>query len=131
MTVLVNSTETTNEDLYVQQLEFLREEMTRSMRAISGNSLQVLEESLWRQEVLCVSLQRLVRALGSGNAGSAAMARVRSATTDLHRLNQTYARLIQQSKASCDLMYGLCASYAESSLRDSPTSIGHPYPLEA
>lgn len=131
MATLMKSMNKGSEDLYLQQLESMREEMSRSMQAISGNSLQVLEESLWRQEVLCVSLQRLVRAMVGQDPRSAAMARVRSATEDLHRLNQTYARLIQQSKASCDLMYGLCRSYTESSLREPPTSIGQPYPLEA
>lgn len=131
MTMRINSIDKLSEELYVQQLESMREEISRSMQAISGNSLQVLEESLWRQEVLCVSLQRLVRAMVGQDPRSPAMARIRSATADLHRLNQTYARLIQQSKSSCDLMYGLCRSYTESSLREPPTSIGYPYPLEA
>ena len=131
MTTLLKSTETNDEKRYLQQLELVREEISRSMQAVSGNSLQVLEESLWRQEVLCVSLQRLVRAMVGSSSSSAAMARVHAATADLHRLNQTYARLIQQSKTSCDLMYGLCRSYSESSSREFSTSIGYPYPLEA
>ncbi len=122
---------TTNEELYLQQVEWLRGEIERAVQAISANTLQVLEESLWRQEVLCVSLQRVVRTMVGTSVNSATMARVRKATADLQHLNKTYSRLIQQSKASCDLMYGLCRSYSEHSAREVPTSTGAPYPLEA
>lgn len=131
MAVSVDSKEDVNEGLYLEQLNQLRDEITRSMQAIAGNSLQVLEESLWRQEILCVSLQRLLRFIAGGHPDSAAMNRIRSASLDLRRLNHTYASLIEQSKTSCDLMYGLCQSYTEATSRQTSTSIGHPYPLEA
>ena len=106
------------EDGCLQQLESLRTEIGQAMTAISGNSLQALEESLWRQEVLCVSLKRLMQTLPEGEAGSSAMIRIRSTTAALYALNQSYAGLVQQSKASSDLLYSLCLSYKDASSRE-------------
>ena len=119
MTTPTQRTHTFDEEAYLQQLELMREEIGRSMQAVAGNSLSEFEESLWRQEVLCVSLRRLVRAMVRATPSSSALARIFTVTTELCCLNQTYAHLIQQTRASCDLMYGLCRSYSESSSRDS------------
>lgn len=103
------------EDVYLEQLESLRGEMNAAMLAISGNSLRSLEESLWRQEVLCVSLKRLLQSMQGTRMESTALTRMRSAATALHAVNQTYAGLVQQSRASADLLSNLCRSYKEPS----------------
>ena len=119
------------EDNCLQQLESLRTEIGAAMTAISGNSLQALEESLWRQEVLCVSLKRLVQTLPEGDSSSSAMIRIRSTTAALYALNQTYAGLVQQSKASSDLLYSLCLSYKDSSSRGTSGDNGTTCSFEA
>ncbi len=105
-------------EAYLEQLELLRAEMNDAMLAISGNSLQALEESLWRQEVLCVSLKRLLQSLQGAQIDSTILVRMQSATTALHTVNQSYAGLIQRSRSSADLLYSLCRSYNEASSRE-------------
>ena len=104
-----------SEDAYIEQTTLLREEINAAMLAISGNSLQVLEESLWRQEVLCTSLRRLLQALQGEAIDSASMARIRSSTLALHQVNRTYANLVQQSRMQAEVLYGLCLSLKEAS----------------
>ena len=109
---------------YLRQLELLRAEMNDAILAISGNSLQALEESLWRQEVLCVSLKRLLQSLHDTRIDSAILVRMQSATTALHTVNQSYAGLIQRSRSSADLLYGLCRSYSEASSHEDGSTSG-------
>lgn len=118
-------------ELYLHQLEQLRHEMSTAMLAISGNSLRVFEESLWRQQVLCISLKRLLQSLQVATLDNGAMARIHSATEALYRLNQTYADLVQQSGRSTDLLYGLCRSYNDVALSPISTSVLPSYSLEA
>ena len=104
---------------YCQQLHSMRDEMSASMLAISSNSLHAFEESLRRQEVLCLSLTRLLQVVGGTEADTSALVSIRSATTALHRLNKTYSELVQQSRVSGELMYALCRSYTDSRIRDA------------
>ena len=67
-------------DLYLDQLEALREEITVAMLAISKNSIRVLDASLWRQEVLCVSLARLLEHVRGTAIDGKTMSRMQSAT---------------------------------------------------
>ncbi len=120
-----------DEDLYFQQLEWLREEMHTAMLSISSNSLQVLESSLWKQEVLCVSLKHLVQSMQGSMLGGNAMVRVQSATMALSKLNETYADLVSQARSSSDLLYGLCLSYQQATHRGAHADLGNHCSLEA
>ena len=122
---VIPTREATLEEAYLEEVEELRSEIAAAMRAISGNSLQVLEESLWRQEVLCTSLTRLLQAMQAGGETPASMNRVHAATHALHALNHTYTALVQQSRASADLFYGLCQSYRHGPAREV---LQHPVP---
>ncbi len=98
---------------YLQELESLREEMQAAMLAISGNRLSVLEESLWRQQVLCTSLKHLSRSLSSDPVEGSLMRRIRESTAALHDVGRTYSALLQQASESGDLLYRLCRSYKD------------------
>ena len=102
------------EKVYTHQLETLRQEIHVAMSAISGNALGALEDSLWRQEVLCASLNRVLQSLQGAKIGPSALHRMQATAASLHALNQTYANLVQQSRASTDLMYALCQNYKDS-----------------
>lgn len=117
-------------EAYLEEVELLRDEISTAMLAISENTLEALEQSLWRQQVLCVSVKRLLESIHRTEIDSAAMTRVRSATTALHTLNQSYATLVQQSRSSADLLYSLCRSYRDASHRE-PGSDAHRCSLEA
>ena len=110
----------TREEVPLAEINSLHHEISVAISAVSGNSLRALEESLWRQEVLCTSLKQLLHTLGRSN-DSATMIRMRSAMSDLHRLNQTYAALVAQSRSSNDLLYALSQGYKI----DSPHGVGN------
>ena len=114
--------ESKEENVCLDQIDLLKGEINAAMLAIAGNALRPLQESLWRQEVLCVSLKRLLQLLRGTNCKPDAIDRIRAATAALHRLNQTYAIVIQQSSASTDILYNLCRSYKESSYNEAGRS---------
>lgn len=118
-------------DDYLQQAMLLEGEMKAAMQAISSNSLQALEESLWRQEVLCVSLKRMLQTVQSAPADTEVMLRMRSASSALHTLNQTYAGLVQQSRLSTDLMLRLSLSYSDPALVESNANLSSRCCVEA
>ena len=119
------------EEVYTHQLETLRQEIHVAMSAISGNALGALEDSLWRQEVLCASLNRLLQSLQETKIGPSALHRMQATTISLHALNQTYAKLVQQSRASTDLMFSLCQNYEDSFPRLLSHDTAHSCSLEA
>lgn len=88
------------------------------MLAISGNSLTIFEDSLWRQEVLCLSLTRLLQSIQGTSVESDALASIQAATSALKRVNASYSELVQQSRTSAELLYTLCRSYTDSMVRD-------------
>ena len=98
---------------YLQQLESLREEMQAPMLAISGNRLSILEESLWRQQVLCTSLKHLTHSISTQPLESSLARRIRESTTALHEVGRTYAALLQQTSEAGDLFLSLCRSYKD------------------
>lgn len=99
--------------VYLEQTEALREEMQAAMLAIAGDRLHVLEESLWRQQVLCTSLKHLSHSLASDQVESSLMLRIRESSTALREVGRTYAALIQQSREHGDLLSRLCHSYRD------------------
>lgn len=105
---------------YLRQVEELRGEIEGAMQAISGNRLGLLEESLWRQQVLCTSLKHLSQSLSAKDAGGPLMGRIREASVRLAEVNRTYAYLVQQSAGSTELLLRLCRSYRD----ESRTNVG-------
>ena len=100
---------------YLEQLETLRREMQAAMLAISSNQLTILEQSLWKQQVLCTSLKHLSHILASEEMESSLSRRIRESTTALHEVSRTYAALLKQASASGDLLLRLCHSYRDAS----------------
>ena len=128
-TQALSTTEThSTSAVYLRQMDELRDEIQSAMLAIAGNSLSVLEGSLWRQEVLCTSLKHLSRTLGPDALHGPLTARIHETSIALQELNRTYSLLIQQSSQSADLLYRLCRSYKDhsssnpSALRPSATA---------
>ncbi len=110
---------TRGEESFLEQLDAMRGEVSSSMLAISGNSLKALEESLWRQEVLCVSLNRLLESLDRRTVEPSSVTLIQTTTAALHKLNQSYAALVEQAETSAGTLYRLCRDY-----KDSQTSLG-------
>ncbi len=98
---------------YLRDVNALRGELETAMLAISGNRLPVLEESLWRQQVLCTSLKHLSHSLAGQDLDSPLRIRIREASLALQQLNRSYFFLVQQSSASTDLLFRLCRGYQD------------------
>ena len=120
-----------DEQHYVQRIRELEAEISAAILAISDGSLDALEESLWKQQVLCVTLQRLLESLRAKGVEPDAMVRMRSATVALQKLNATYKQLVQQAQSSADLLYTLCLSYKEVPCRGMDSARLDVYSLEA
>ena len=99
-------------DQYLLQVALLREEISNATLAIAGNYIEALEECLWRQEVLCTSLKRLLQVIEE-NGSSRAHAHMLDATADLHGVSLTFAAVIEQSRNHASVMQGLCRSYRD------------------
>ena len=114
-------------ELYVYRIDQLREEVRRAMAAISGNSLQAFEESLWRQEVLCVGLKHLLltaqAAAPSNTSGATVNTRLQASLEALQQVNRSYAELIRQAQSSNYLLYALCQNYAAPSRETTDSTI--------
>lgn len=113
----------------VKQIEQLRTEIIRAVSAISGNSVAALEESLQKQEVLCLALKHLLQAVGEEEVSHAAKIRVQATMKALYRLSKSYANLVEQSRASNHLLHTLCARYNERAV-GSRTQINARYSVE-
>lgn len=98
-------------ELYVHRIDELREEIRHAMVALSGNRLEALEESLWRQEVLCTGLKHLLGTVQEAAPGTPLDARLQASLAALHHLNQSYAELLRQAQASNHLLHALCMHY--------------------
>ena len=103
--------------LFVHRIQEVREEIRRAMAAISGNELGALEESLWRQEVMCTGLKQLLCTARQAQPGPALATELRTSLRALHDVNLSYAELVRQSQASNHLLYALCAAHAARSNR--------------
>ena len=106
---------TADQELCLQYTRELKDEIRTAILAISEDCLDALEESLWRQQVLCVSLRRLLDTPLALSAEAHQAAEIHNATASLQELNKIYTALVRQSRSSCELLSKLCLAYAETS----------------
>ena len=121
----VPSAPPTSAAAYLSDVEQLRVEIESAMLLVSGNRLTALEESLWRQQVLCTSLKHLSTSLLTEPMERPLVRRIQEASSALDQLNRSYALLIQQCGQQNNLLRRLCRSYQESAQAsiESPTPI--------
>jgi hypothetical protein len=93
-----------------QKIDLLSREIGEAMGAISANSLHALEESLWRQEVICSDLKYLLRTAHENVVLTIAVP-LRSPLHALHRINASYAGLLQQTREKNQQLYALIRTY--------------------
>lgn len=104
-----------------KQVDALGEEFTRSLHALASGALEALEESLWRQQLLCADLQKLIGqdVLRSG----AELARLKSAAASLSVPQQQLAGVLEQASASAAVLHRLCATYQANRSAVAQTSV--------
>lgn len=105
---------------HLQLLRSLSSELERAMRAIAGNDLPELEDSVATQQALSYRLGDLADFLSESagiqkpaNAdptGSSLLQEVRSAVGELKRLNLRYSILLKHSSRSVAMMAALLGS---------------------
>lgn len=103
-----------NADVVTSCVKFLRDlehEVQEATGAIARNDLRDLEESLWRQETLCVRLKRLISALSPAALSSVSRAALREAASSLRAQSQIYEKLVVQSRRSTTILQHLCSLY--------------------
>lgn len=120
MTNPVKPSHVPDEDLYLEQLAELSSAVSDALFAIGGDSVEQLEDSLWRQQILCVTLQRSLQNLSSKGLSRSALQHVIHAFRELTTLNASYALLVEQARSSTELLYQLCFCYSHSSQLPEP-----------
>jgi hypothetical protein len=101
------------QDLCIQFAKELEEEITAAILAIALDSMDTLEESLWKQQVLCATLRNQLDNLSDMGVDPRGLPYVVGAFSSLRSASDTYAALVQQSRASTDLLLKLCLGYRE------------------
>ena len=101
------------QDLCIQFAKELEEEIASAILAIALDSMDILEDSLWKQQVLCATLRSQLDTLSDQGIDPRGLPYVVGAFSSLRNANNTYAALVQQSRASTDLLLKLCLGYRE------------------
>ena len=104
---------TGTEDICFRQIHDLEDAIQSAIVAIANDAVEELEDSLWKQQVLCSGLQRSLESITVGGVTPDLIDRVSRAMSTLHSANRTYAALVQQAQVSANLLLKLCNSYEE------------------
>jgi hypothetical protein len=99
----------------VQLLQNLQHEIQTSVGALSRNNLREFELSLWRQEMVCSNLRRL---LASGDilaADGKSVSTFNDAAIELKLQADVFARLVERCRRSTAILQDLCSLYGNAS----------------
>ena len=118
------------QDEALVHVEQLIEELHVAMSGVARNSVEEMEHSLWRQEMLCAALARTVHRLRGAPHHDANLVAMHSAAAALGCVNRTYGSLVQQGKRSVAPLLELCYSYRGTSA-SSPDPLITPLSCEA
>ena len=104
---------TGTDEVCFRQMHDLEEAIQSAIVAIANDAVEELEDSLWKQQVLCSGLQRSLESITVGGVTPDLIDRVSRAMSTLHSANRTYAALVQQAQVSANLLLKLCSSYEQ------------------
>lgn len=119
MKTIDQTTECLDAGACLGQIEALESAVLTALLALGESSLEELEDSLWKQQVLCSTLQHSLERLRCGTLDTPGLRRVVAAMHALHSLSRTYASAIDQANASTALLWKLSASYQDPDVRDT------------
>ena len=95
----------------VKILRDLELEVETATSAIICNKLTDLEESLWRQETLCVKLKGFIRRVRTARLNPTAMVLLRDEASRLKEQSQIYEKLVNRASRSTAILQHLCSLY--------------------
>lgn len=116
------ATQVLPQDEALAHVEQLMHELHLAMSAAARNSVEEMEHSLWRQEMLCAALRRAIERMHGSPQRAANRASLRAAGVALEHVNKAYGSLVQQGRRSVAPLLELCHLYrsAPASSPDSP-----------
>ena len=112
-------TEPLNADACLGQIEALDSAVLTALLALGEGSLEKFEDSLWKQQVLCATLQHSLECFRCGTLDRPGVKRLVAAMDALHSLSRTYASAIDQANLSTALLRKLSESYQGLDARDT------------
>ncbi len=118
-----------DQQLCLQAAKDLEHEIAAGVLAISLDSLETFEESLWKQQVLCATLQRHFESFSIRGTLPSDLPYLVGALSDLQNVNRAYDALVQQSRSSADLLLRLCLGYRDT-INDVPNRDAALFALE-
>ena len=98
----------------VSVLRDLEQEIQTATNAIACNKLMRLEESLWRQEMLCVRLKRFISTI-QRTEWIASLTPIRDEVSRLRNQAQVYGKLVTRSSRSTEILQHLYSLYRNAS----------------
>lgn len=99
----------------VQLLQNLQQEIQTSVGAVSQNNLREFELSLWRQEMVCSNLRRLLAADDTLATDSKSAGTLHDAAIELKFQTDVFARLVERCRRSTAILQDLCSLYGNAS----------------
>jgi len=106
--------ESTDADIVAVCVKALRDlelEVQTAAHAITSNKLTDLEESLWRQEILCGRLKRCIPTIRSAMSSARAAGLLREEAVRLKMQSQIYEKLVSRASRSTAILQHLCSLY--------------------
>lgn len=97
--------------MFVKLLGALEQEIQEGTIAIARNRLADLEESLWRQEAICVKLKQSIGTIHLDMLNAGSHAQLREVASLLKTRSQIYEKLVAQSSRSNAILQHLCSLY--------------------
>lgn len=100
------------ESCCVHSLEELQEELEAAIDAIGRSSLPEVEQSLWKQEMLCATLKRVLPDVARAKPNPETIAALVTAGAALRISQRRYAAVIHAAQATNRLLQDLCSLYS-------------------
>ncbi len=117
---------TGTDEVCIRQIHDLEEAIQSAILAVANDAVEELEDSLWKQQVLCSGLQRSLESITVGGVTPDLIERISRAMTTLHSANRTYAELVRQAQVSANLLLKLCNSYESQTSAAVLSAIANP-----
>lgn len=99
------------QDEALVHVDQLIKELQLATSAVERNSVEEMEHSLWRQEMLCSALKRALERSICAPIHAATLGALRTAGVELEQVNRTYGSLVQQGRRSVAPLLELCRLY--------------------
>ena len=99
---------------FAETLAALRDEISFAIKCISRDALGEFERSLWRQEMLCQRIKRVIGPSSFSRGSGETRQLVGEMCTELKNQSEVYAAVMHKCRSSRSFLWDLCCLYAGS-----------------